>query len=339
MTMFHEAGERNQAIYLAIDGGNSKTDIVIGDERGRVLGYARGPGTCHQNIGLDETIARLRRLVAQARGQADLPADEPVVRAEVFLAGADLPAEVHLLTRTLAEQRWGHELALENDTFALLRAGTDAPDAIAVVCGAGINCVGRTGDGRTARFPSLGRLSGDWGGGGHLSWLALWHAVRGEDGRGPATDLTRAVADHFGRPTAEAVGAAMHLGELEEARLAELSPVLFAVAEAGDRVARGVVDRQAQEIVSLATVAARRLDLLDAPFVVVLGGGVLRARPPRLHAAVVEGIHALAAKASITVVDAPPVLGAALSALDALGATPAAHEAVRAALATLPPAR
>jgi N-acetylglucosamine kinase-like BadF-type ATPase len=325
-------------IYLAIDGGNSKTDVVIGDQHGQVLGYARGAGTCHQNIGLAETVARLRSLVAQARRQADLPAGEPVVRADVFLAGADLPAEVELLTRTLTAEHWGRDLVLDNDTFALLRAGTDAPDAVAVVCGAGINCVGRTGDGRTARFPSLGRLSGDWGGGGHLSWLALWHAVRGEDGRGPATELTRAVADHFGLPTAEAVGAAMHFEELDPARLAELSPVLFAVAEAGDRVARQVVDRQAQEIVSLATVAARRLDLLDAPFAVVLGGGVLRARPPLLHTAVLDGIHALAPKASITVVDAPPVLGAALSALDALGATPVAHEAVRAALATLPPA-
>ncbi|MGE5827160.1 MAG: N-acetylglucosamine kinase [Micromonosporaceae bacterium] len=333
MTVFLE--ETNRARYLAIDGGNSKTDVLIGDDTGQVLGYARGPGTCHQNIGLDETMARLRSLVAQARRQAGPRA---VVRADVFLAGADLPAEVELLTRAVAAEQWSADLALENDTFALLRAGTDAPDAVAVVCGAGINCVGRTGDGRTARFPSLGRLSGDWGGGGHLSWLALWHAVRGEDGRGPATDLTRAVAEHFGLPTAEAVGAAMHLQELEPARLAELSPVLFTVAEAGDRVAGEVVDRQAQEIVSLATVAARRLGLLDAPFVVVLGGGVLRARPPRLHTAVVDGIHALAPKASITVVDAPPVLGAALSALDALGATPAAHEVVRAALAALPPA-
>ena len=80
---------------------------------------------------------------------------------------------------------------MDNDTFALLRAGTDSPDAIAVVCGAGINCVGRAADGRIARFPALGMLSGDWGGGQHLAALALWHAARAEDGRGPATALQR----------------------------------------------------------------------------------------------------------------------------------------------------
>ena len=44
------------SLYLAIDGGNSKTDVVIGDTDGRVLAYVRGPGTCYQNIGLPETL-------------------------------------------------------------------------------------------------------------------------------------------------------------------------------------------------------------------------------------------------------------------------------------------
>jgi hypothetical protein len=94
-----------------------------------------------------------------------------------------------------------------------------------------------------------------------------------------------------------------------------------------------VVARQAEEIVALATVAARRLSLLDAGFVVVLGGGVLRARHPLLMDAVAAGIRSVAPRATITVVDAPPVLGAALSALDTLGADGAAHTALRAALA------
>ena len=324
-------------LYLAIDGGNSKTDVVVGTGDGRVLAYAAGGGTCHQNIGLPDTMARLRTLVAQARGEAGLAADADgaVVfdRAEVYLAGADLPEEIELLTAALAAEGWARVLRLENDTFALLRAGTDAPDAVAVVCGAGTNCVGRTGDGRTARFPSLGRLSGDWGGGGHLGWLTLWHAVRAEDGRGPGTDLAKAVADHFGAPNAEEVGKRIHLGTVAWDDLARLAPLLFEVAAAGDAVARGVVARQAEEIVTLATVAARRLNLLDTSVVVVLGGGVLRARHPLLMDAVEDGIRSAAPKAAITVVDAPPVLGAGLSALDALGSDRDAHAAIREALA------
>ena len=321
-------------LYLAVDGGNSKTDVVIGTADGEVLAYARGEGTCHQNIGLDLTMSRLRALVDQARAEAGI-GDVVVERAHVFLAGADLPPEVDLLSRSVASEGWARELHLDNDMLALLRAGTDSPDAVAVVCGAGINCAGRGADGRTARFPSLGFITGDWGGGGHLALLAVWHAVRGEDGRGPQTALSAAVADHFGLSTAEDVAAALHLGSLERARLAELSPVLFTVAAAGDPIAARVVERQATEIVSLATVAARRLDLLDSSFAVVLGGGVLRARHTALIGPVTDRILAAAPKATVTVLSAPPVLGAALSALDTLGAGPDAHLALRERLAVV----
>jgi len=328
------------SLYLAIDGGNSKTDVVIGTGDGRVLAYTVGGGTCYQTIGLPETMKRLRDLVARARVEAGLDTDgaeatggPPFDRAEIYLAGADLPEEIELLTAAVADEGWAGELRLDNDTFALLRAGTDAADVVAVVCGAGTNCLGRTADGRIARFPALGRLSGDWGGGGHLGWLTLWHAVRAEDGRGPRTDLARAVADHFGLPTAEEVGKRVHLGAIDWTELGRLVPLLFEVAAAGDVVARGAVARQAEEIVALATVAARRLHLLDTRHVVVLGGGVLRARHPLLMDAVEDGIRSAAPKATITVVAAPPVLGAGLSALDALGADASAYAALREALA------
>jgi len=323
----------SEQLYVAIDGGNSKSHVAIGSTDGRLHGFVRGPGSSPHLIGVPGAVALLDSLVRQALAQAGLPAGTVLSRAEVYIAGADLPVEVDVLMKAVGEAGWAREHRVDNDLFALLRAGTSNPDAVAVVCGAGINCVGRTGDGRTARFPALGDITGDWGGGQHLAKLALWHAARGEDGRGPVTALTPAVADHFGRSTVEEVATAVHLGELERDRIDELSPVLFTVAAAGDPVAREVVAQQAQEVVALATVAARRLDLLDKPHAVVLGGGVLAARHPLLHNAVVDGLLAAAPLAEIGIVTDPPVAGAALLALDALApADPAVESAVRTAV-------
>ncbi|HEX2356169.1 MAG TPA: BadF/BadG/BcrA/BcrD ATPase family protein [Micromonosporaceae bacterium] len=321
------------ALFVAVDGGNSKTDVVLGTATGRLLAHRRGPGSSPHNIGVTAAVDLIGSLISDVRAAAGLPAGRPLERAAIYLAGLDLPVEVDTLTKAVAETGWAAEYDADNDTFAVLRAGTDSPDAVAVVCGAGINCAGRRRDGRTARFPALGQISGDWGGGEHLAALALWHAARGEDGRGPATALVDAVAAHFGRSTVEEVAVGLHLGDLRRERLDELSPVLFRVADAGDPVARRVVARQADEIVRLVGVAAGRLGLLGEPYAVVLGGGVLTAGHPLLMEAVVAGVHAGSPRATIGVLTEPAVTGAALLTLDALGAGPEAGAALRTALA------
>ncbi|GAA4601012.1 BadF/BadG/BcrA/BcrD ATPase family protein [Actinoallomurus liliacearum] len=315
-------------MILAIDGGNSKTDVAVLTGRGEVLATARGGGFRPVADGVGRAVDTVVDAVTRALSSAG--AVSPVDHVSAYLANVDLPVEEERFHRLFAERGWGRGVRVGNDTFALLRAGTTERWGVAVVCGAGINCVGVAPDGRVARFPSIGRVTGDWGGGHHLGEEALWHGVRAEDGRGPRTALSAAVAAHFGRDSASEVGLAIHFGEVHEGRLGELSPVLFAVAADGDPVARGLVDRQAEEVVALAAVALRRLDLLDTPVEVVLGGGVLAARHPRLMTAIEAGLADIAPRAELMVVEAPPLLGAALLGLDATGAPPEAHDRLRA---------
>ncbi|MEV8099562.1 BadF/BadG/BcrA/BcrD ATPase family protein [Kitasatospora sp. NPDC085879] len=317
---------------LAVDAGNSKTDVALVAADGTVLGTARGGGFQPQLDGADEAIGGLAPLVEQAAAQAGLRPGTPVAaHVSACLANADLPVEEERLLAALEARGWGTTSAVANDTFGLLRAGTDGPRGVAVVCGAGINCVGLLPDGRTARFPALGRLTGDWGGGGGLAAEAMWHATRSEDGRGTPTALAAAIGAHFGLASAAAVAEGMHLGEIAQERLHEIVRVLFAAAEAGDQVALGLVDRQADEIVRFAAVALRRLDLLDEPVPVVLGGGVLAARLPLLVDNVTARLAAAAPLAEPRIVVAPPVLGAALLGLDRIGAGERAQQRLRAA--------
>lgn len=106
--------------------------------------------------------------------------------------------------------------------------------------------------------------------------------------------------------------------------------MLFATAAAGDAVAGALVDRLAEEVVAMASVALGRLGLLDEPAPVVLGGSVLAARHPQLDTRIAELLAARAPKAVIRVVTQPPVLGAALLGLDHTGAAAPVHERLRA---------
>lgn len=319
---------------LAIDAGNSKTDVVLVAPDGTVLGSARGAGFRPHVVGPEGAVAGLEPLldeVARAAGVTRRRGGPWVAQVSACLANADLEVELERLQFQIEQRRWGVTTYVSNDTFALLRAGIEAPPGVAVVCGAGINCSGLLPDGRTARFAALGKISGDWGGGAFLADEALWWASRSSDGRGPETSLAGLLPEHFGMPDMAALVEALHLGVISHDRAQEATQLLFDAADGGDEVAVSVVLRQADEIVALAVSAMRRLDLLDEPVDVILGGGVLTAGHALLLDAIYTGLARRAPKAQPRVVTAPPVVGAALLGLDRIGATAEAAARLRGA--------
>ncbi|KDQ67297.1 N-acetylglucosamine kinase [Streptomyces halstedii] len=317
------------ASVLAVDAGNSKTDVALIGEDGSVLSTARGGGFQPPVVGVEAAVDVLASAIGRALAGAGRPVDT-VEHVSACLANADLPVEEAELTEALLRRGWGRTVEVRNDTFAILRAGVDEPRGVAVVCGAGINCVGMVPDGRTARFPAIGRISGDWGGGSGLAEEALWYAARAEDGRGGPTELARALPGHFGLDSMYALIEALHRGRIPQESRHELTPVLFATSAAGDPVASALVDRLADEVVAMASVALERLGLLDEEVPVLLGGSVLAARHARLDERIGALLAERAPKAVIRVVAQPPVLGAGLLGLDHLGAAPGVHGTLRA---------
>jgi N-acetylglucosamine kinase-like BadF-type ATPase len=327
---------------LAIDGGNSKTDVALVASDGALLASARGPGINAHEVGVDQTVMILDAVVKQAvaqlgrryRSRGGWVAQHTVA----CLANADLPEEEAEHATAVQAQGWSATATVVNDTFAILRAGL--PDGgsgpgshwgVAVVCGAGINCVGVAPDGQVTRYLALGTISGDWGGGLGLGFEVLWHAMRAEDGRGQDTALAGYLTGHFGVEKVEDVTIGIHKGKIPGDDLIGLAPILLRAADEGDPVARTVVSRLAEEISVMAITAMRRLGLTTLATPVVLGGGVLTARNPQLMSGISRQLAEAAPAAEVRVIDVPPVAGAALLGLDHVNAPPAAAARLRAA--------
>jgi N-acetylglucosamine kinase-like BadF-type ATPase len=318
------------AAVLAVDGGNSKTDLALVGADGALLACVRGPLSSPHHVGLEGCLAVLEELLAEALAACGQPAGSPVVAVgRLLMAGADLPVEEAALQAAVAARGWAGSVTVGNDTFAVLRAGSARGWGVAVVCGAGINCVGVGPDGRHVRFPALGAVSGDWGGGYDVGQAALAAAARSEDGRGPVTSLERAVPAHFGLETPLELSHALHLEQIAMRSLVELAPLVLDAAD-DDAVAGEIVDRLAAEIVAFARAALTRLELRDRPVEVLLGGGLMRAGSARLETAIAAGLAEIGPAVVPRIVRSPPLLGAALLGLDELGAPPAAQERVRA---------
>jgi N-acetylglucosamine kinase-like BadF-type ATPase len=334
----NEEPPTSEPAVLAIDGGNSKTEVALVAADGTLLAQVRGNPSNFQGIGMDEAFRVLDGLVRSAAREAGVDGGGLIARhTSACLAGADLPDEEQQLTNLVQARGWTRSSLVVNDTFAVLRAGLDDAGGhwgIGVTCGAGINCVGVAPDGRTTRFLALGDISGDWGGGGDLAGGALWSAARAEDGRGPDTELRTAVPGHFGLATVRDVTIGCYQRRITRGDLHGLVPVLFEVALHGDQVACDLLLRQADEIVTMAATAARRLGLTGAAMPVVLGGSIVAARHPLLTARLTERLAAELPAATPRIVDVPPVAGAALLGLDHVGAPAAASQRLRGCYAT-----
>jgi N-acetylglucosamine kinase-like BadF-type ATPase len=320
-------------IVLAVDGGNVKTDLALVDADGALLSLVRGGRSNTHYVGVDGCIAVLEALLARARANAGLDSGRSfkAATAEVMVAGADLPEEMAELRAAVDRLAWSGQLVVDNDTLALLRSGTDRGWGVAVVCGGGINCVGIAPDGQEVRFPSLGAISGDWGGGYDVGLAALMAAARGADGRGPRTALESEVPAYFDLAEPLDVARAIHLGELPAERLGELGRVVFPAAQA-DPVAAEIVSRLASEVITFAVTAMRRLKLLSEQTDVVLGGGLIRAAPQDTIDQITAGVHAVAPNANVVVAVSPPIVGAVLLGLDRLAAAAGAATRARAEL-------
>ena len=321
--------ESSRNAVIVADGGGSKTDLALLSIDGSLLArqllpafppYEEGPARTAQK--LDDAIRPLLQAAGQPR----------VVMAALCFAGLDWDYEKADFREAVSRFPWAQQgLLADTDTFPLLRAGTDAATAVAVICGTGMNCVGRRADGAQAWFAAVGETSGDWGGGWTLGMEAIWHAARAADGRGPATVLQELTPKALGCASMDEVTLGFHTDRLNYRDIKSLAPVIFDAVAAGDEVASRVVDRQADEIVAYAVAAMRRLDITgECP--IVLGGGVIAARHDCLLAAIDAKLAQRAPLAHTVIVTDSPVVGAGLLAFDALGATPDVLDNVRAAL-------
>jgi N-acetylglucosamine kinase-like BadF-type ATPase len=285
-----------------------------------VLGFARGPLSHVDHIGVEASGAVLDALAGQVGTPADL--------AVLFVAGLDFPDEEEAYHAEAERRGWARETVVGNDTYAVLRAGTERGWGVAVTCGAGINCVGVAPDGRQARFASLGSLSGEWGGADGVGAEALWMAARSEEGRGEKTQLEQAVPEHFGLSTPVELGRAIQAGRLPGRRLGELAPLVFELADS-DAVAGGIVDHLVSEVVAFVRAAVQRLELTEEPVEVVLGGSVLQSGNRRLLGGIEDGLREIGPLLSVTVARSRPIVGAVLLGLDRLGAGADAYARAR----------
>jgi N-acetylglucosamine kinase-like BadF-type ATPase len=302
---------------LGVDGGGRKTYAVLTDEEGAVLGIGEAGASNWEIAGADDAAGAVAASVADALAQAGLAAD--AVAASVFgLAGLDWSSDEARLGALVAPVVPDVPRRIVNDAFIALRAGASESWGIAVIAGTGTVAVGRDPIGNEFRTIGEGRVFGDFGDEFDVSELAVRAVADHYTGRGPATMLTDMLCDRLGEASVETMleRLARHDPRLRAPELQNLTPMVLAATEAGDLVARTVLERIGFALGEAAGVVARRLNLSNLPVEVVLAGGLFRTPNRYLLDELELGVRRTAPRAEVRQLTAPPVVGAALMALE-----------------------
>jgi N-acetylglucosamine kinase-like BadF-type ATPase len=258
-------------LFLGVDGGQSGTTALIGDETGRVLGSGRG-GPCN-HAAAAEGRAKLERAISEslsaAREQGGLPAGVRFEAACFGMSGG--PDDKHAIIARLVH---AERLNVTTDAEIALSGATATGQGIIVIAGTGSIALGRNGQDARARAGGWGYIFGDEGSAFDIVRQALRAALRMEEGWGPATGLRQVLLEATGSRDANEALHRLYAPEWPRDRVASLAPLVDQAAGAGDPAAVEVLNYAALQLATLTTSVRAQLWKPRDEVTVAYSGGV-----------------------------------------------------------------
>jgi N-acetylglucosamine kinase-like BadF-type ATPase len=259
-------------LFLGVDGGQSGTTAVIGDETGRILGTGEA-GPCN-HAAASEGRAKLERAIRGSAGeacrQAGLDLASVTFEAACFGLSGGPEDRLEILSSIVRSPR---PLIVTTDAVVALAGATPEGRGIIVIAGTGSIAYGRNAEGRTARAGGWGYIFGDEGGAFDIVRQALRAALRAEEGWGPPTRLRELLIDAVGARDANDVLHRFYGTDWPRSRVATLAPLVDRAAVEGDAVATQIIGNAAQELAMIsASVRGQLWNPADTVAVAYIGG-------------------------------------------------------------------
>lgn len=257
-----------------IDAGGSGTSVCAwnGDRW-------TAPPLNPSSVGHDRSDRHLSELFARLRTHAETTASAPPAAWLASAAIGDATAEREIARCAAAARLVGLEadLVVSNDVTPLLLSSPAGTGHVIAVCGTGSGFLATDGQSAPVRVGGCEYLGSDEGSAFDLGLRGLRAAVRGLDGRAPATALSDLLTARAGVPVPELARGLAQL-PFPKSQVAMLAPVVLAAWLDGDLVAVGVVTEVIGELL-LGVRTARDAAALSPGWRLSVLGGVMTGCP------------------------------------------------------------
>ncbi len=249
-------------LYLGIDGGQSGTTALVGDEAGRIVGIGRG-GPCNP---VSNCEAALEQCVREAASEASF-------ECACFGFSGGFENKEAIARRIVRAKNY----VFAHDALIALAGAAAGEPGIVVIAGTGSMAYGRNAEGRTARAGGWGFAFGDEGGAFDIVRQSLRAALRFEEGWGPPTALRDALLSATGASGANNLLHRFYTDEFPRARIAALAKIVDETAQS-DAIAKDILNGAAQSLAMYASAVRSTLFKAGEPAIVSHIGGVFRSR-------------------------------------------------------------
>ncbi len=260
-------------LVVGIDGGGTRTRVVLADAHGTVLAQTEGPGTALTPGSESVAADIIKSLIGEVLAKAERSETRPAV-CVVGVAGAGQERAAQALWSALATRRVADDVSVQADaTIAMDDAFGDSAGVL-LIAGTGSVAYSRAPDGRLERCGGWGPNVGDEGSGAWLGRRTLSVVTASHDGREPETALSGALLTTLELESLDDL--IPWAVDATPAMLAALAPMVCQVASTGDLRANALVSLCVEELVLHVRTLARRCFVDERAAVpVALAGGLL----------------------------------------------------------------
>ena len=262
--------------FIGVDGGASKTAALVVDEKGTPLGRGLAGGSNHLRVGIEEATRNVERSVNMALVEAGI-AIRNVEYAYCGIAGADHPVHRQNVIEALGIFFPRGNFIVDTDARIALTGAIGFDAGVVIIAGTGSVSFGRNAAGQEARAGGWGPTLGDEGSGYWIAREGLSAIVRAHDGRGYATAMTELLCAEYQMCKPDDLPRFVYAATTHVDDIARYGKLVIHAAQAGDDVAREILNRGGSELAECVLAIARRLHMTDSEFQVAYVGGAFHA--------------------------------------------------------------
>ncbi|MGV8913785.1 MAG: N-acetylglucosamine kinase [Rhodoglobus sp.] len=280
---------------LILDGGKTKTEAAIVDGNGSITARFTGPGLpiIESPNGFDGVVDSLRVTIA------GLGSPEPFHTVCIGLNGILGTGSGPMSQATQALQTVVHasRYIVTSDVVTSFVGAHGVNAGVVIAAGTGSIILAIGDDGAAHPVDGYGPFGGDRGSGYDIGRQGVYSALRFADGVSGSESIYNQAIEQFGSITA--MMSSIYGSDNPTKVVASFSHGVATAAASGDPIAIAIWDRAGKDLAEGAVAAARAASLLEAPFMVAITGGLLRAGS-RLQAPLVAELARLAPHARIS---------------------------------------